>query len=202
MDTIKQRESQALGVYQLYWDSYTKGNLEAFSATLDDAYQMIGTSESEVCYNKEEGVEFYKAQMDELVGKAEMRNRQINAVPVGGLMLVNELCDIYVLAGAHWNFYSKIRISTFLHETSSGWKVVQQHGSLPDMRVQEGETLAIDKISRENLELRDAVKRRTAELENKNRELEIEAALERIRARAMSMRHTGELSDVLVVLFQ
>jgi signal transduction histidine kinase len=201
MDRIKQRESEALGVYHLYWDSYTKGNLEAFSATLDDAFQMIGTSESEVCHNKEEGIEFYKAQLSEVVGKAEMRNRQINAVPVGDMILVNELCDIYVLAGADWNFYSKIRISTFLRETSDGWKVVQQHGSLPDMRVQEGETLAIEKISRENLELRDAVKRHTADLENKNRELEIEAALERVRAAAMAMHQSDELPDMLSVLF-
>ncbi|NVJ85124.1 MAG: hypothetical protein HWE09_00810 [Cyclobacteriaceae bacterium] len=43
-----------------------------------------------------------------------------------------------------WTFYSKIRISTFLPETKSGWKVLQQHGSFPDMRVQEGETMAIE----------------------------------------------------------
>jgi hypothetical protein len=40
------------------------------------------------------------------------------------------------------------------------------------------------------------------ELANKDRELEIEAALERVRARAMSMHHSHELSDVLSVLFK
>lgn len=111
-----------------------------------------------------------------------MRNRQIDVVPVDHLVLINEQCDIYVLIGTDWNFYSKIRISTLLRETKEGWKVTQQHGSLPDMRVQEGETIALEKISKENLELRDAIKRRTIELENKSRELEIEASLERVRA--------------------
>jgi len=202
MDTIKQKESDALGVYHLYWDSYMNGDLENFASTLDEEFEMIGTSESEVAHNKADGIAFYKAQMEELVGKAEMRNRNISVKPLNGLFLFNEDCDIYVLGEPDWTFYSKIRISTLLRETGSGWKLIQQHGSFPDMRVQEGETLAIDKITKENLELRDAVKRHTADLENKNRALEIEAALERIRARAMAMRHTGELSDVLVVLFQ
>ncbi|MFU8860284.1 MAG: ATP-binding protein [Cyclonatronaceae bacterium] len=202
MHLTKKQVEKARNVYDLYWDSYQKGDVDTFASTLHDNYEMIGTSESEICHNKAKGIEFFKGQAEEVVGKAEMRNRQINAMPVGDLVLINEMCDIFVLAGTGWAFYSKIRISTFLQETPSGWKVVQQHGSLPDMRVQEGETLAIDKISRENVELRDAVKRRTVELEVKNRELEIEAALERVRARAMAMHKSNELNEVVSVLFE
>jgi hypothetical protein len=47
---------------------------------------------------------------------------------------------------------------------------------------------------------------KVAELEKQlaqsNRELEIEAALERVRARAMGMHNSNELSDVLSVLFE
>jgi signal transduction histidine kinase len=116
-------------------------------------------------------------------------------------VLINEICDIYVQTDAGWNFYSKLRLSTLLRETSEGWKVVQQHGSLPDMRVSEGETLAIEKISKENLELRDAIKRRTIELEQKNRDLEIEAALERVRSQSMAMHDSSELSAVVFSMF-
>ena len=201
MKPTQQQIEEARTVYDLFWDSYQKGDVGSFATTLDDHFEMIGTSETERCHSKAEGIEFFKSQTEEVVGKAEMRNRQIHAIPVESMVLVNEQCDIYVLAETDWNFYSIIRISTFLRETSDGWKVVQQHGSFPDMRVQEGETLAIDKISRENVELRDAVKRRTAELENKNRELEIEASLERVRARSMAMQKSDELHDVLSVLF-
>jgi signal transduction histidine kinase len=202
MKLTQQQIAKARKVYDLYWDSYHIGDVDTFATTLDDNFEMIGTSESEICHNKMDGIEFFKGQADEVIGKAEMRNRQINAIPVGGLVLVNELCDIYILAGTEWAFYSKIRISTFLHETPSGWKVVQQHGSLPDTRVQDGETLAFDRISRENLELRDAIRRGTIELENKNRELEIEAALERVRAKAMSMQKSEDLRTVVVILYE
>jgi signal transduction histidine kinase len=202
MPLTKKQVEEARNVYDLYWESYQKGDVDTLASTLHDNYEMIGTTESEICHNKAEGIEFFKGQAEEVVGKAEMRNRQINAMPVEGMVLINELCDIYVLAETDWNFYSIIRISTFLRETSDGWKVVQQHGSLPDNRVQKGETLAIDKISRENIELRDAVNRRTAELENKNRELEIEAALERIRSSSMAMQKPDDLRDVVTVLFE
>ncbi|MFO7614684.1 MAG: ATP-binding protein [Bacteroidales bacterium] len=161
MPNIKQSIAAARNVYDIYWESYAKGDMETFVSTLDKTYEMIGTSENEICHTKAEGIEFLKGQIAEVVGKAELRNRKIDVVPLDQLMLVNEHSDIYVLADTTWGFYSKIRISTLLRETEGGWKVVQQHGSLPDIRVQEGETMAIEKISRENLELRDAVRRRT-----------------------------------------
>jgi signal transduction histidine kinase len=191
-----QRETEARKVYETYWESYASGDLETFASTIDETYEMIGTSESEVCHTKADGINFLKGQIKEITGKAELRNRQIEVIPVDQLMLVNEHCDIYVLADSDWNFYSKIRISTLIRETEMGWKVVQQHGSLPDMRVHDGETLAIDKISRENLELRDAIKRRTIELEQKNRELKIETAIERVRAQTMAMHHSDDLDKV------
>jgi signal transduction histidine kinase len=196
MPDNNQQIAAARKVYETYWDSYLKGDLETFTSTLDETYEMIGTSEKEVCHTKAEGIDFLKGQIAEVVGKAELRNRQIKVIPVEQLVLINEHADIYVMAEAVWILYSKIRISTWLRKTEKGWKVIQQHGSLPDMRVQEGETMAIEKINRENLELRDAVKRRTIELEHKNRELEIEAALERVRTIAMGMKKPGELLDV------
>ena len=208
MDLSISRKIEARKIYEAYWESYAKGDLETFASTLDDQYEMIGTSETEVCHSKADGIAFLKAQMHEVVGKTEMRNRQIEVLPLENLILINEQCDVYVLTDSdmpadtrNWNFYSKIRLSTILRETESGWKVTQQHGSFPDLRVQEGETLALEKINKENLELRDAVKRRTAELENKNRELAIEAALEKVRTRTMAMHKSGDLREVVKVLF-
>ena len=53
---------------------------------------------------------------------------------------------------------------------------------------------------KENLEVKVAELEK--QLAQSNRELEIEAALERVRARAMDMHESHELSDVLSVLFE
>jgi signal transduction histidine kinase len=200
MIQLQDHSNEALKAYHQYWDCYSNGDLEGFAAMLDEDFELIGTSETEVAHSKAEGIEFYKAQMQETVGKVDNRNRIMSAKAFNDLVLINEACDIFVLVEDKWTFYSIIRISTLLRETKSGWKVIQQHGSFPDMRVQEGETLAIEKITKENLELRDAIKRRTAELEIKNRELEIESALERVRSRAMAMQKSDELLQVIKTL--
>ena len=89
-----------------------------------------------------------------------------------------------------------------LEKKKEGWKFIYQHFSAPDAKAQEGETLGLEKITKENFELRDAIKRRTVELEQKNRELEIESSLERVRARAMAMKNSSELSKLVDTVFQ
>lgn len=200
MPIIEQHIEAAHKVYELFWESYLSGDVDTFASVLDAQLELIGTSESEIAHSKSEGLVLLEAQMHEVVGNVEKRNRKVTSVVVGDLILINELCDLYLRNEQEWIFYSKLRLSTFLRETREGWKVVQQHGSLPDHRVEGDQTIALEKISKENLELRDAVKRRTAELETKNRELEIEAALERVRTMAMGMKKPDDLMDVCRII--
>ena len=54
----------------------------------------------------------------------------------------------------------------------------------------------------EALQLRETVRRQALELEQKNRELEIEAALERVRARSAAMLSSSELSELMLTIFK
>jgi len=61
-----QHTDAARKVYDTYWDSYLKGDVATFTSTLDETYEMIGTSEKEICHTKEEGIEFLKGQAVEI----------------------------------------------------------------------------------------------------------------------------------------
>jgi signal transduction histidine kinase/ketosteroid isomerase-like protein len=196
MKLTKKLEAEILKVYKTYWEAYLRGDIKTFASMLDDDITIFGTAVSEVFNNKKDTLRFYKATADQIVGKVQFRNRQIRMHTVDNNILINEQCDIYFLMDGKWTFYGHVRVSGILKQTKTGWKLVHQHGSFPDSRTEEGEQVNTDKIKVENLQLRDAVRRRTEELENKNHELEIETALEKVRAIAMGMKSPADMLDV------
>ncbi|HZI54396.1 MAG TPA: hypothetical protein VFD56_11855, partial [Chitinophagaceae bacterium] len=60
----------------------------------------------------------------------------------------------------------------------------------------------LGQAKKENLQLRKTVEKSTIELEQKNQELEIEAALERVRARTMAMQKSDELREAVRVIYE
>jgi ketosteroid isomerase-like protein len=200
MRLTKQQEKEAMKVYETYWDNYLMGDVESMAGLLDDDYTQVGSAETEVFSNKKDAVKFLHDTIDQVTRKLEMRNRNTRLDQQGELVLVHELCDIYVLTDDKWVFYSKFRATTIMEDKKDGWKIIHQHSSFPDARTGEGENVAIDKIAEENRELREAVKRRTVELEQKSRELEIEASLEKVRSVAMGMRKPDDMLDVCRII--
>jgi len=200
MRLTKKLEAEILKLYNAYWQAYLNGNMKVLASTLDEDSYIVGSSENEVFKNKKAAVKFYKATVGQAAWKAEFRNMKINMMPVKNSVMINEQSDFYVLIGNTWTFYGHRRISTQFRKKNSKWKIIQQHGSLPDPKG--GEPINADKLKAENIRLRDVVRRSTMEVDDKNRELEIEAALERLRARTMAMQKSDELTETYFLLFQ
>ncbi|MEQ1798615.1 MAG: ATP-binding protein [Lacibacter sp.] len=201
MNLTKKLEKEILLIYNSYWDYYIKGNVEAMHPLLADKYTQVGSAESEVFSNKKEAVQFLYDTIDQVAGKLEMRNRKTTLEQQENSILIHEFCDLYALANNNWVFYSKFRASTFMQQKKDGWKITHQHSSFPDSKTEDGQNIAIDKIAEENLQLREAIKRRTVELEQKNLELEIETSLERVRAEAMGMKKPDDILAICKVMF-
>ncbi|HEX7847218.1 MAG TPA: nuclear transport factor 2 family protein, partial [Chitinophagaceae bacterium] len=190
-----------LKAYQTYWEAYLKGDMKTFASLLDDNVSVFGTAVSEVFKNKKEAVRFYKTTADQMTGKAQFRKRNISLQPADDVIILKEQCDLYLLIDKKWRFYAHSRITAILQQSKTGWKLIHQHASFPDSKAEEGEQVAAKKIEKENLQLREAIKRRTVELEEKNRELEVEASLERVRAVAMSMSKEADVLRICQAVF-
>jgi signal transduction histidine kinase len=200
MKLTKQLEAEVLDVYEAYWGGLLNVDMETYAAVLDNDFKLIGTTEAEVFFKKMEAVRFLKATADQVAGNIELQNRIIKIEPVDKLILITEQSDAYVNIDNAWTFYAKTRTSSLLQKKDGGWKFIQMHISFPDSKSEEGESIGLEKISKENLELREAVKRRTVELESKNRELEIETALEKVRAIAMGMKEPADMLEVCKII--
>ncbi|MCU0414896.1 MAG: nuclear transport factor 2 family protein, partial [Ignavibacteriaceae bacterium] len=96
-----------------------------------------------------------------------------------------------------------LRNTTLLKRENNKWLVTHVHGSVPDYRLKDGDYMTNEQTIVRNRELEQQVFERTRdlnktleELEQKNRELEIEGALEKVRTIAMGMREPADMLDV------
>jgi signal transduction histidine kinase len=202
MKLSKKLEAEVLKAYNQMWQSYIKGEMKTFASYLHPKIKIIGTAEKEIFSNKKAAVKFYTATEAQVTGIMQMRNRHITLTPVESNVLIDERCQCYLLINSKWTFYGPIRISSLFTNEKGKWLNFYQHGSFPDARAGEGEQFATEKIKKENQQLKEAVQRRTVELEEKNRELEIETSLERVRAVAMGMKKADDMLTVCKTISQ
>jgi hypothetical protein len=196
MKLTKKQEKDILKIYDTWMHSYLNGDVDTYNYYLDKDYHFIGSTNNEEFLNRRSTTGFFKKTADQLSGKTEIRNDKKIMETFGNLVFITHLLDAWFKAGSKWSFYGRFRFTNILHETPKGWRFIYQHYSTPDNKAQEGETIGYDQISAENLQLRDAIKRRTKELEVKNKELEIESSLEKVRSVAMAMRRPADMLDV------
>ena len=202
MKLTKKLEAEILEVYKTYWDAFLKGDIRSIASLVDDNCHVIGSSVGEVFNDKRSLLKYLKATIGQIKEKAELRSRKISVTAEGKDIMVNDQSDLYILINDTWTFYGHGRASTLFSKKANKWKIIHLHRSLPDSKAEDGEQVNTEKIKAENIQLRDAVKRRTIELEHKNHELEIEAALEKVRAVAMAMRKADDLMLISEVIFK
>ncbi len=94
-----------------------------------------------------------------------------------------------------------LRISIIMEYKNDKWIIIHWHGSKPENVQSEEDTFGIESWKQKVDELEKLVAERTADLVRKNRELEIETSLEKIRAVAMSMMKPDDLLEVSKVQF-
>ena len=196
-EAIKAELAQWLDIF---WKTYIKGDYERWATFVADDYYNIGGTKEEIWHSKQEILEYSYALQDQMVDQAEIRNRTIEVLPYGDYVMVNEFTDLYVKIEGEWTFYGPFRMSSLMSKTQTGWIALHQHGSYPDMKATEGEAFASDALKAENNRLQEAVDQRTAELQGKNQELEIEASLERVRTVAMGMKTPDDMLQVCRII--
>lgn len=196
MKLTKQLKEEVLKTYQASWNALVRGDIKTFASLLDDQVVIYGSAAGEIFTTKKAAVKFYTATADQITGKVDLRKRKIGLKAVNNTVVVHELCDFFFLNGEGWVYYGPARITDILEKKGKAWKIIHHHTSFPDGRTIEGEQFATEKIKAENLLLRDAVQRRTVELEHKNRELEIETALEKVRSVAMGMKKAEDMLSI------
>lgn len=109
--------------------------------------------------------------------------------------------DVYLTIGTgKKKLKMYLRFSVILHYNGKGWKVIHWHGSKPEEVKSEEDTYGVDQWKKKASELQQLVEQRTADLLMKNRELEIEASLEKVRTVAMGMKERADMLKICTII--
>lgn len=92
--------------------------------------------------------------------------------------------------------------TTVFKYSNKKWQMILFHGSMPDAGSSSADTFHVGEAEKKLKELEQVVAERTLELQTKNRELEIEAALERVRAQTMAMHNSADVGACIVKMFE
>ncbi|WP_203295983.1 ATP-binding protein [Luteirhabdus pelagi] len=200
MKVSEKIKSEVLQVYDTWLQGYLNGDVPTYDAYFDDTFHFIGSTNNEEFLNRTETTQFFANTADQLAGKCDLRNETRILEKFGEHICITHVFDAWFLNKSDYTYYGRFRFSNILKKNKEGWRFIYQHFSTPDAKTDKGETIGFDKVSEENQKLREAIKRRTIELEAKNRALEIEGALERVRSQVTSMQESSDLFDIVVAM--
>ncbi len=209
MEISKNVEIEVMRVHNLFWDSYAKRDIDLRFSLCSEDITFIGSGLHERAKNRteykkinQEGVKQFPNpfQIEFLWTNITMLNENVACVEseVVWSQLINDEMSKELL-----------RNTTLLKRDDNKWLVTHVHGSVPDYRLKHGDYMTNERTIIRNRELERQVFERTQdlnktleELELTNRDLEIEASLERVRAVAMSMHKSDDLLSICEVSFK
>jgi signal transduction histidine kinase/ketosteroid isomerase-like protein len=201
MKLTSSQETEVWQVYDTWLTAYLNADVKTYNAYLDDDYHFIGSTNNEEFLNRTDATTFFEHTGEQFAGIMDLRNENKILEVFNTSIFITHFCDVWFINDEDRTYYGRFRLSSVMQKKKEGWRFIYQHFSMPDSKSDEGDSIGFDKVNAENIELKEAIKRRTIDLENKNRELEVEAALERVRARSSAMHSSDELGEVIALIF-
>ncbi|NBC28151.1 MAG: hypothetical protein GVY08_14910 [Bacteroidetes bacterium] len=170
------------------------------SNIVDPDLMLFGTAKDEKKFSFPELDAMFKSQYKQMEGFVPSldRKRLLTRISNNGnhACIAEEL--ILTIASPEKVNTIPIRASCVMEYMDNRWKLVHWHASSPVDT--ENDHWHKEEWKREKEKLEKLVAERTADLQVKNRELEIEAATQRVRAVAMEMQEPGDIMKVLNVM--
>ncbi|MDZ7717362.1 MAG: nuclear transport factor 2 family protein [Balneolaceae bacterium] len=163
---------------------------------------LFGTTKDEKVFSFNELDAMFKSQYEQMDGFMPSLDRKRLFTRIsddGNNAFITEEITLTIASDKVAN-YIYMRTSCVMEYIDNLWKLSHWHASTPVDT--ENDHWHLEEWKREKEKLQKLVDQQTADLKSKNRELEIEAAIERVRARTMAMKHSDELTEASEVLDQ
>jgi signal transduction histidine kinase len=177
--------------------------LEDMAPLLADDVMNFGAGKKEITKTKEAFLQQIRGQKE--LAKGITMNFNINPVlrkitnDGNGAIYTDDIINTVWINDVETEL--KFRLSFIFEYRENKWMLVHSHTSAPDSQRTDDEIWPVEELKKRTAILEKSLDEKIAELEIKNRELQIEAALERVRTEAMSIQKSGDLSAVSKIIF-
>ncbi|HEY3386278.1 MAG TPA: ATP-binding protein [Saprospiraceae bacterium] len=182
-----------------FWQALADRNIEKRFLHCADSVTFIGTGLEEKAFGKLEYVAINQKGIEQYPEKFKLNIlwQRVSVIEDMG-WVESETEWIQMINGKEE--MTLIRNTIVLKKIDAQWKIVHVHGSVPDFRLAGQNYITNAETIKINRELEKEVYQRTKELNAKNRELEIESSLERVRTVAMGMRKPDDMLGVCQII--
>ncbi|GAB2617402.1 ATP-binding protein [Belliella aquatica] len=170
------------------------------SDIVDPGMMLFGTTKDEKIFSLNELIDLFKSQyqqMERFEPSVERKRLYTHISDDDNSAVIAEEITLTLVSEEITNSLY-LRTSCVMQYSAEQWKVTHWHASTPVET--ENDHWHMEEWKREKEKLQKLVDEQTADLKNKNRELEIEAALEKVRAVAMGMKKPEDMLDVCRVI--
>ena len=192
-------KEELLRITHNFWQALADRDIEKRFLQCADSITFIGTGLDEKASGKSAYIAINQKGVEQYPEKFKMNIlwERVSALEDTG-WVENEVEWAQVINGREEK--TLIRNTIVLKKTEGQWWIVHVHGSVPDFRLSGQNYFTNAETIKINRALESEVYHRTKELNQKNRELEIESALERVRTVAMSMRKPDDMLEVCRII--
>ncbi len=199
---VAEVEKTVLGFFSTY-EKRGERAVEDIMAFFDSAVDGFGTGEHEVFSGIDGMRRIIEADVAATPDGLNVDVSILSVRPIDDRMAtVSYVLVLRIPTGADSLEIAGRGTQVLLRDDDGAWRIVHSHISTPSADQADDESIPFDALRARAERLERDVAERTVELSKANRELRIEAALERVRARSMAMRSSDELAELSMELVQ
>ena len=207
MNRTKDFKMDVMGVHNLFWESYARRDIDLRFSLCSEDVTFIGSGLHERALNKTEYKNINKEGVKQFPDPFQIEFLWTNIIMLSENVACIESEVVWSQLINNEMTKELLRNTTLLKRENNKWLVTHVHGSVPDYRLKDGDYMTNEQTIIRNRELERQVFERTqdlnktlGELEHKNRELEIESALEKVRSSALAMIEPADMLEVCHVI--
>jgi len=165
-------EEEVKRAYLRYFENYVQRNYDETIKLFSKSFNMIGTGIDEFSPTYEDSVNLFKREFKQAPEPYTYNFKEFKVFPIcEGSAYIMALVDMKILLPNGEFELTNNRTTAIMKKENGEWVMLHGHWSQPDEKLQEGESVPLSAVVRENKELKNQLLLKQDQLEKQNEQL-------------------------------